>query len=319
MTTDNRTRRARTSSPRRVVGGSERKLRPARRRSREMVWAAAFLLPAILGILLLRVFPAIQSFSLSTYRQRPGSVAEPTFVGLDNYLMLLGDPGFQKVIGVTLLFTVIVNPLQVTLALLLAALLARRVKGAGLARILLFLPVAIPMVGSTIVWGVAFRPDGPINGILELLGLPAQPFLTSSDQALMCIVIICTWIGVGFLMTFLISGMHAIPDELYEAARLDRAGTVRTFFAITLPLLRRPLLFVLVTATVSNFVVFAPMQILTRGGPEGSTSTLMYEAYRQTFTLGNTTVGAAQVVILTVIMLLVVWGQFALLRKDAES
>ena len=305
-----------------ITDGSAPRRRPARGRAprmREALWAAAFLGPALIAILLLRILPGAQAFSLSLYQQLPGSVADPEFVGLENYLTLLVDPDFHQVIGVTLLFTVVINPVQVILALLLASLLARRVAAAGLARIILFLPVAVPIVGSAIVWGAALKPDGPINGLLQLVGLPAQPFLTSSQQALMSIVLICTWIGVGFLMTFLISGLHAIPDEIYEAARLDRSGPIRTFFSITLPLLRRPLLFVLVTATVSNFVVFAPIQMLTKGGPEGSTTTLMYESYRQTFTLGNAPVGAAQVVVLTAIMLAVVWGQFALMRKDVES
>lgn len=303
-------------------GGSVLRRRPARGRrrlTREALWAAAFLAPALLAIILLRILPALKSLSLSLYQQLPGSVAEPHFVGAENYLTLLTDSGFHEVVGVTLLFTVIINPLQVILALALASLLARRVAAAGLARIILFLPVAVPIVGSTIVWGAALRPDGPINGLFELVGLPAQPFLTSPNQALFGIIIVCTWIGVGFLMTFLISGLHAIPDEIYEAARLDRSGPVRTFFSVTLPLLRRPLLFVLVTATVSNFVVFAPIQMLTKGGPEGSTTTLMYESYRQTFTIGNTGLGAAEVLVLTVIMLIVVWAQFLLLRKDVES
>jgi multiple sugar transport system permease protein len=117
-------------------------------------------------------------------------------------------------------------------------------------------------------------------------------------------------------MQFLITGIEALPEEVYEAAKLDRAGPIRTFFEITLPLLRRPLLFVLVADTVANFVLFAPIQLLTSGGPQSSTNLLMFDMYTTTYTYGSTDLGAAEVVILTAITLFFVLVQFRLLREE---
>ena len=130
---------------------------------------------------------------------------------------------------------------------------------------------------------------------------------------------LASWIGIGYWMLFLIAGLQDIPTELYEAARIDRAGPVKTFFLITLPLLKRPLLFVLVADTVANFVLFVPIQLITKGGPESSTTFLMFDAYRSTFGYGSRNLGAAEVVVLTVIMLFFVSLQFRLLREDKEG
>jgi multiple sugar transport system permease protein len=177
----------------------------------------------------------------------------------------------------------------------------------------------VPIVGSSIAWGVALRPKGPVNAIIEALGGEPQPFFTSPDQALASIILVASWIGIGYWMIFLIAGLEAIPEEYYEAARIDRAGPIRSFFSITLPLLKRPLLFVLVANTVANFVLFVPIQLLTGGGPQSSTTLLMFDAYRQTYAYGSRNLGAAEVIILTLIMLFFVALQFRLLREDAST
>lgn len=167
------------------------------------------------------------------------------------------------------------------------------------------------------VWNVIFRPDDGVgNSILAVFGLPPQPFLTSPDQALPSIIVLLSWIGVGYWMLFLIAGINEIPSELYEAAQIDGASAVRQFFSITLPLLRRPLAFVLVADTVSNFLVFAPVQMLTKGGPEGATNLLMYDIYTRAFTLGDLNRAQAEVVILVLITLVVVALQFRMLRSE---
>jgi multiple sugar transport system permease protein len=197
-------------------------------------------------------------------------------------------------------------------------LFVQRIPLVGLWRTLLFIPVTIPIVGSCIAWGAALNPEGPVNAILGALGGKPQPFFTSPNQALACIIVIASWIGIGYWMLFLVSGLQAIPEELYDAAKIDRAGPFRTFLSITLPMLRRPLLFVLVADTVANFVLFVPVQLLTGGGPQSSTTLLMFEAYRTSYAFGSRNLGAAQVVLLTVIMLFFVLLQFRLLREEGE-
>jgi len=143
---------------------------------------------------------------------------------------------------------------------------------------------------------------------------PISPLRRTSES--LRVRLCASWIGMGYWMLFLISGLQAIPEVLYDAAKIDRAGPIRTFFHITIPMLRRPLLFVLVADTVANFVLFVPVQLLTQGGPQGSTTLLMFDAYRTTYGYGSRNLGAAEVVILTGIMIFFVLLQFRLLREE---
>ncbi|ACQ78542.1 binding-protein-dependent transport systems inner membrane component [Beutenbergia cavernae DSM 12333] len=287
-----------------------------RRRTKELTWAAVFLAPALLAIATLRIAPSVEAIVSSLYSGFPGGVLEPVFSGLANYSDLFANDAFRATVVRTIVFNLIINPLQIAIALLIAVLMTRRIATPGLWRTLIFIPAVVPMVGSSIVWGIALRPEGPVNAIISALGGNPQPFLTSPDQALASIMLIISWIGIGYWMLFLISGLQTIPEEYYEAAKLDRAGPIRTFFQITIPLLKRPLLFVLVADTVANFVLFVPIQMLTNGGPQNSTTMQMFNAYRTTYTYGSKNLGAAEVVILTLIMLVFVAAQFRLLRED---
>ena len=288
-------------------------------RRRELFWAALFLLPALTSLVVLRIVPTIGAVVDSLYKAFPGGIIPATFAGLHNYRSLFDDPNFVDTIARTLIFNLIINPLQICLALLVAVLFVQRIPLVGIWRTMLFIPVTIPIVGSCIAWGAALDPQGPVNALITALGGEPQPFFTSPNQALACIIELASWIGIGYWMLFLIAGLQSIPGELYDAAKVDQAGPVRTFFSVTLPLLRRPLLFVLVADTVANFVLFVPVQLLTQGGPQGSTTLLMFEAWRTTYGYGSRNLGAAQVVILTAIMLVFVLLQFRLLREDKDN
>lgn len=288
-------------------------------RRRDLIAAACFLLPTVVLILLLRIWPTISAVINSTRTGLPGSLAEPKFVGFDVFAKMFASPSFWNSVVQTLVFNVIVNPLQILLALLLAVLLTQNLPGRGVWRTLIFLPAAVPLAGSTIVWGIALRPDGPVNGFLEVFGLPAQPWFTSPDQVMLSIIVLASWIGIGYWMMFLIAGLNDIPPVYYEAARIDGAGALRTFFSVTLPMLRRPLLFVLVADTVANFVLFAPVQILTGGGPEGRSNFLMYDIYHRSFELSDPYQASAQLVVLLIIMIAIVAVQFRLLGNGATD
>jgi len=298
---------------------SRRPAAPRRRqvgRRREAFWATVFLAPVLASLVLLRVVPTVGAVVSSLYKAFPGGIIPATYAGLHNYDALFGDKNFVATIVRTVVFNLVINPLQILVALLLAVLLVQRIPMVGLWRTLVFIPVTVPIVGSSIAWGAALSPEGPVNALLSALGGQPQPFFTSPNQALACIMLVASWIGVGYWMLFLISGLQTIPEELYDAAKVDRAGPVRTFFSVTLPLMRRPLLFVLVADTVANFVLFVPVQLLTQGGPQSSTTLLMFDAYRTTYGYGSRNLGAAEVVILTVIMLFFVLLQFRLLREE---
>ncbi|WES66005.1 sugar ABC transporter permease [Microbacter sp. GSS18] len=276
--------------------------------------ALLFLLPALVSLVVLRLAPAAVALVDSFFRTT--LLGGTSFVGLGNYAELFGNPDFQNSIAVTLLFTVLINPLQIAAAFLLAVLFTRRAAGSRFWRSMVILPIAVPPAVSAVIWSVIYRPDGLANGFLAVIGIPPQPFLTSQYQALLSIMILLSWIGVGYWMMFLIAGINDIPASYYEAASLDGASSWRQLWAITLPLVRRPLAFVLVADTVSNFLVFAPVQILTKGGPNGSTNLLMYDIYTRAFTFGDINRAQAEVVILVLITVVIVALQFRLLKTE---
>lgn len=241
------------------------------------------------------------------------------FVGLANYADLWADPQFWQSARVTLLFSLVINPLQVLLALGLAVLFNQRFAGARFWRSLVFAPIAVPPAVSAVIWGILYRPEGPLNAFLGALGIPAQPFLTSPEQALYALIVLMSWVGVGYWMTFLIAGLQDIPREVYDAAGMDGANAWQRFVHITLPLLRRPLSFVLVAATVSNFLVFAPVQLLTGGGPDGSTNLMMHDVFRRAYSVGDIHYAQAEVVVLVAVTLAVVAVQYRLMQGKGEE
>jgi len=272
--------------------------------------ASAFLAPAFLAVVLLRLWPAALSVERSLV------APNATSYSLENYTYIFSDPVFQNSMLVTLKFLLIVNPLQVAVALGLALLVNTKMPGIGVWRSLIFLPIAIPPSVSATIWGVAYRPDGPLNAMLTSIGLEPMRFLTSPDQALFAIIMIVSWVGVGYWMTFLLAGLQDIPKSLYEAVEIDGANAFQRFRYVTLPQLRRPLTFVLVANTVANFLVFAPVQILTKGGPQGSTDLIMFQIYDRAFTMGDTPSAYAATVVLVSIVLVVVILQFRMMERS---
>ena len=271
------------------------------------------MLPAFVFLVLFRLAPVVVVV-WDSFRDDDG------WVGLENFRFLLGSDTFRESLLVTLRFNLIINPLQIAIAFALALLIVDGARKPGLWQTLNLLPVAVPLAVSAVVWGVAFRPDdGIVNAILAALGLPDQPWLTSPDQALWAIVIMASWVGVGYWSLFLVAGLHQIPPTLVEAASIDGAGYWRTLWSIRVPLMRRPLAFVLVADTVVNLLLFAPVQILTRGGPEGSTNVVMFDVYRNAFVFGDLPLAAAETVLLILVVLLIVAVQFRLLNAPSSE
>jgi len=283
-------------------------------------WIVAYLFvtPAVVALLYLRVIPALLALWESFHQRSIFDQSKMVFAGLDNYIFLFTQsPTFLPSVKVTLLFVVLTVAVQTLCALLLAILFTQKGFGSSLWRTLVFLPITIPTAVSAVVWGTAFRGDGILNGVLTAIGLAQQPFLASSSQALWSIIIMASWIGVGYWMVFLIAGIRDVPVEVREAAALDGAGPVRTFFSVILPLLKRPLAFVVIANTVANFLQFVPAAILTQGGPENSTRFVMYEIYTQAYVQGDVSLASAEIVLVLCVLLTIVSIQYLLLRaKD---
>jgi multiple sugar transport system permease protein len=276
-------------------------------RFRDIRAAALFLAPAVVAVIVLRLWPALLAVHESLLAPRA------TTYSFENYTYIFSDPVFRNSVWITLLYSVIVNPLQIAIAVGLALLMNNKLPLTGFWRSAVVLPVAIPQSVSAVVWGVIYRPDGLLNALLAEVGIGPQRFITSPDQALASIILVVSWIGVGYWMTFLIAGLQDIPAQLYEAATIDGANGWQKFRYVTLPQLRRPLTFVLVADTVANFLVFAPVQILTQGGPQGSTDLIMNEIYTRAFINGDPGSASAATVVLVLLVLVIVLIQFRLM------
>lgn len=285
----------------------------------ETVAALLFLAPALIALVLFRVVPAVSAVITSFKDVGILAGTGVNFAGLENYQTLFTSPQFLNSMQTTVLFVVIVVPAQTAAALAFAVLFTQSIPGAKAWRLFLFIPFSVPLGISALIWGVALRPDGPVNAALVAIGIDAQPFLTSTSQALPSIMIMVSWVGVGYWMVFLIAGLQDIPKVYLEAAAIDGARAWRRFFHIVLPLMRRPLAFVLVANTVANFILFAPVQILTSGGPQQTTNLIMFDAYRNAFVLGNRAIASAEVVVLMIVMLAIVIFQFRLLSEEGNE
>jgi len=278
----------------------------------------AFLAPALLGLLIFRFTPICLSLIGSFFGQ--SIRGDSIFVGVKNYAELLGDPAFWSAVTTTLIFNLIINPFQVVCALALAMLVRRPARFIDVFRASFLLPMTVSIALTSIIWSIMLDPTlGPVNGFLRWAGLPPQPFFRSADQALTTLILVATWKGAGYWMVFLLAGLLAIPKELDESASIDGANAWQRFFGVTLPLMKRPLAFVLVADTAANFLLFAPVYIVTNGGPNGATQLLMFEAYQAAFAFLNHGRSLAISTIILVIILVIALFELRLFRSEDET
>ncbi len=276
-----------------------------------------FLVPALAGLAVFRVVPVaialVGGFFGETVR------GDTVFVGLRNYANLLGDAAFWNSLKVTLVFNAILNPLQILLAFCLAMLVLRPGFGVSAMRTAYVVPMTVAASITAVIWNILLNPAlGPVNGLLRAVGIGAQPFFTSENQALASFIGVAVWKGTGYWMLFLLAGLIAIPRDVYEAAAIDGATGWRRFIWITLPLMKRPLIFVLVADTAINFLFFTPVYVISNGGPNGSTSVLMFEAYQAAFVYLDHGRSLAISTIVLLIVLAIAALQFRLLKTDKE-
>jgi len=285
-------------------------------RNRVMLIGLLFVLPALVNFMVFRYIPIIGSawYSLWDYSLLGGF---REFVGIDNYVRALTrDSSVLNGFLVTLSFVVLKVPLQVTLALLLAAFASQERRGMGVIRALIFIPVVTSFIVVAIVWGMLLNRDiGLANSILQTFGLPRQSFLTSQTNALPSIVAIALWKDVGYSVIILVAGLKGIPVMFYEAATIDGANSWQRFTRITIPLLRRALTFVIVTTTLFSFQVFIPIYALTSGGPGQATNVIVHYVYQQAFVYSDMGYASALSILLMAILFVVSAVQLRLLRR----
>jgi len=275
--------------------------------------------PALAGLLLFVAVPFGLALVLAFTNLRLGSPLPTEFVGLRQFQRIFTDPTFNRALLNNTLFALLVVPLQTTLALGLALLLHQPLRGRALFRTLLFLPVVFPLSLVAVVWVLIYAPgpDGMLNSFLSLLSLgawTARDFLHDPHWALAAVMLTSIWQGTGFQMVILLAGLQAIPEQLYEAARMDGAGALARFRHVTLPQLRNPLLFVVLVTTILAFRLFDQVQIMTQGGPLNATTTVMFEAVQAAFTRQQVAAGSAMTVVLFALVLLITLLQRRLAR-----
>lgn len=289
MTTHGRGRRPRPSA---VVGGR--------------ATPYLYLLPALLVYGAFLLYPLLRSVQFSLY-DWPG-FGPSTFVGLGNYVDLLDDRKFHAAILHSLILILFYSILPLAVGLLLAAILRRgRVRGLGFFRVVIFLPQVIALVVVAISWHQIYAPNGPLNDFLRAIGLGsvARGWLGDPTFALPAVGMIGFWLMTGLTMLLLLAGMGRIPDDLYEAARLDGAGPVAEFFAITLPAVKAEIATALVLTVIAALKTFDLVYVTTSGGPGNATTVPSFEVYNRAFNLKDVGSASAVAVVLTALVFVI--------------
>ncbi|MFJ9089378.1 carbohydrate ABC transporter permease [Streptomyces sp. NPDC102384] len=262
-----------------------------------------YVLPALAVYGLCLLYPFGQAVGLSFLHW--DGLTRATSAGLDNYTALFTDPTLRAPFGHALILLVFYAALPVAIGLLLAATMSRiRVRGLTFFRTVLFLPQVLAMVVVGVAWRSILAPDGLLNDVLRGVGLDglARPWLGDDTWALPAVGVVGTWVMTGLCMVLFLAGAQRIPRELYEAARLDGAGAVREFFAVTLPGLRAEIAVALTLTIIAGLRNFDLIYITTGGGPGNATSVPAYEVYHRAFELNEVGSAAAIGVALTVLI-----------------
>ena len=279
---------------------------------------------ALIGIfvlvpMLLTIWLSFQDWSTQT------SFATAAFIGFDNFRDIFGPTSVGRDFKGALLNTALYTLLSVLLILPLSVAFGlmvyqRSVAGGTALRTVLFATYMVPMIAVALVWSKLYSPtEGPLNQMLGLVGIGPQPWLSSPGTALTSIVFLNVWQQVGYFTVLAVAGLTQIPGSLYEAAHLEGANAWQQFRSITLPLLRRTLLFSAVIAIINAVQVFEPVALITQGGPVGSTNVLTYHIRRVGIERAEGGLGSAMAVTLMLSLIVVICAVFAVLnRKDDE-
>jgi len=289
-------------------------------RQREQRQAWVLLAPMLLVMLLLTAWPLLRTIWLSfTDAALIGSGETPGWIGLENYVYALSDPDFRASIGRTLYFTLVSVTFEGVIGVLVALLLNQKFAGRNILRVLVILPWALPTIVNAMMWRLNFNPDyGCINALLSQLGIidGYRSWLGSPDAALNAVMFADIWKNYPLVTLLVLAALQSIPEDLFEAARLDGASAWRRFRAITFPAIVAPLGVALVLRTIDAFKIFDIIYVMTRGGPVDSTKTLSFFVYQESFSYLRAGSGAAYAMLMTLmcallitLYLLMLWRQ----------
>ena len=288
-----------------------------RGRAQEPLTVAAFIVPTFVMLAVGLIYPAVL-----TIKQSFQNADSSTFVGLENYATLFREPEYQRVLVNTAIWVLLV-PLAATMIGLIYAVLVDRTRTEAFSKALVFIPMAISMVGASIIWRFVYdyRPTqatqiGLANAILKALGLDTYQFLLTEPWNTFFLIVVMIWIQAGFAMTVLSASIKAIPDDIIEAAKLDGVSGMQMFRHITLPSIRPGMIVVLTTIAIGTLKVFDIVRTMTGG--RFKTSVVANEFYTQAFRYDNAGLGAALAVLLFILVIPIIAYNISQLRKAAH-
>lgn len=269
-----------------------------------------FVFPALLGMLIFIIIPIFFSFGLSFAKW---DLLNPIqFVGLDNYKEIFTEPLFGKILLNTVVFALATSVFGVIIPLILAAIMNNKIRGTDFFKTAYFLPFITPMIVIGIVWEWIFDPNiGLLNKVLQV----HINWLYDPHWAMPALIIVSVWKLIGYNMIIFLSGFSGISNSMFEAAKIDGANPVETFFYVTIPLLSPTIFFVVIITAVSSFQVFDLIYLMTQGGPLDSTNVLVYAIYKNAFEYFNAGKASAIAYVLFVIILVLTLLQWNMRKK----
>ncbi|MCR4881707.1 MAG: sugar ABC transporter permease [bacterium] len=237
-----------------------------------------FLAPALIGTLVFIIIPICASLYISLLDW--DLISLPKFVGLNNYAELFNEKFFWQILNNTVVYAVITTIFAVIIPLILAVILNEKIKGANIFKTIYFLPYITPMIVLAVVWAWIFDPN---YGVFNFIFHSHIKWLYDTKTAMLALIFVSVWKNIGYNMILMLAGLQNIPSEVDEAAKIDGAIGIKKFFKVTCPLLSPTILFVSLITTISSFQVFDLIFLMTQGGPENSTTVLVYWMYKNAF------------------------------------
>lgn len=303
---------------------STRPVRRARIRSlsplrwREHLLAYLFLAPSLLLFGIFLFYPLLKSVYLSLHLTDPrGRIA--AFAGLENFQELLTSEKFYQSLKVTFSFTLLTVPTGLVAALLLAALSHNKLRGMRVFQFVFSLPIAISVGTGSVIWMMLYHPSvGILNYVLSLFGTQPVGWLTDPAVALLSVSVMTVWMNLGFNYIVLLSGLQGVPEEIYDSAKIDGSGPIRTFVQLTLPLISPTIFFTAIVSVIGAFQSFGQMHILTKGGPMNTTDVVVYNIYQDAFVNFRFGIGSAQALLLFAFILILTLIQFKFFEKKVH-
>lgn len=276
--------------------------------------ALGFASPALVGLALFTIVPVALSIVMSFFDWP--TFGERTFNGGANYVRLFDDPNFLPSLKNSMVFTLLYVPISIILSLILAIGLGPRIRGRGILRVLFFIPVVTPMIANVLVWKMLLQPQGLFNGLSQTwFGTELPNFLADKNWAMIMVVVMSVWQGLGYNMLIFSAALEQLPDSVMEAAKIDGASGFRLTWSIILPMISPSIFFAAIMTMITSLQVFAQPQMLTGGGPGNSTMPLVMWIYNQGFKFQDLGLAAAGAWILFAIIIVITAVQFGAQRK----